>query len=92
LYNKSASSSAAIKDRYDYKTFARVRESEQVPKVYCTATDCPEFMKRLIDDTMIMEVIRRSAGEAGSLVTSSKDMPWIESIIISDQPKTKPER
>ncbi|TPX39334.1 hypothetical protein SeMB42_g06004 [Synchytrium endobioticum] len=84
-----------MKMRYDLKTFAKELREPSIRNFpfrhYVLASDCPEFAALLCQDAHVQKVLYAAAGldEEGAGVPK---LSYLESIIISDQPKRFPEK
>jgi len=80
------------KGRYDLKTFTRRFKGNNAPDqfYYTVLTDAFDFATRFFDNTFVKHAIQLSLGELDNPV-SKRNNPWIESIIITDQPTAEPD-
>ncbi|TPX35739.1 hypothetical protein SmJEL517_g01955 [Synchytrium microbalum] len=88
-------SATFIKSRYDLKTFTKELKEPAIKNFpfrhYTLASDCPEFAGILTQDGHLQKVLYAAMGLTDEGEGTAKSS-LIESIIISDQPKTAPEK
>jgi len=80
------------KKRYDLKNFPRRYKGNNAPSSlhYTVLTDAYDFASRFFDATFVKHALQLSLGELDNPVCK-KNTPWIESIIITDQPTSEPD-
>jgi len=80
------------KKRYDLKNFPRRYKGNNAPNPldYTVLTDAFDFATRFFDNPHIKHALQLSLGELDNPVCKSNN-PWIESIIITDQPTAEPD-
>ncbi|ORX48144.1 DUF1682-domain-containing protein [Piromyces finnis] len=80
------------KKRYDLKNFPRRFKGNNAPDqyYYTVLTDAFDFATRFFDATFVKHAIQLSLGKLDNPVCK-RNNPWIESIIITDQPTSEPE-
>jgi len=80
------------KKRYDLKSFPRRYKGNNAPNPldYTVLTDAFDFASRFFDNTYVKHALQLSLGELDNPVCK-RNNPWIESIIITDQPTTEPD-
>jgi len=83
---------AIKKGRYDLKTFPRRYKGNNAPSQYdyTVLTDAYDFANRFFDNTYVKHAIQLSLGQLDNPVCK-RNNPWIESIIITDQPTAEPD-
>ncbi|ORY14978.1 DUF1682-domain-containing protein [Neocallimastix californiae] len=80
------------KKRYDLKNFPRRYKGNNAPNPldYTVLTDAFDFASRFFDNTYVKHALQLSLGELDNPICK-RNNPWIESIIITDQPTTEPD-
>jgi len=80
------------KNRYDLKNFTRRYKGNNAPDqfYYTVITDAFDFATRFFDNTFVKHALQLSLGELDNPVCK-RNNPWIESIIITDQPTAEPD-